>query len=94
MHQDKWSYPAHLMQLHNLVDLLVQHLQAALPQLCLGRIAESDRVISRSRAIHACTARNWRDGEGKGEELSSVGMQVLLRHTDTQSTSLKGLPEL
>ena len=42
------------MQLHNLVDLLLQHLQAALGELCFCRITQ--RVILQSQAVHACDA--------------------------------------
>ena len=42
----------HLMQLYNLVDLLLQHLQAALGELCFCCITQ--RVISQSQAVHAC----------------------------------------
>ena len=44
------------MQLHDLVDLLFEHLQAALPQLSLGCICDLKRIGAHSWALHACRA--------------------------------------
>ena len=50
----KQHFSMHLMQLHNLVDLLLQHLQAALGELCFCCITQ--RIISQSQAVYACNA--------------------------------------
>ena len=48
------SSAVHLMQLYDLVDLLVEHLETALPQLGLGSIRNTERIGACARALHAC----------------------------------------